>query len=129
VTTESKGLTDRGVHNIMRDLRTLFNEARRKYNNDDLGVIKIPHYPFSRYQIPKKPATRKRNHTIEQVRLIRDCIVKPGSRAELAKELYMLSFYLCGINAVDLYYLESYYGNRLNTIGLKQKGKYQITLL
>jgi hypothetical protein len=37
------------------------------------------------------------------VKRIQEPPVKPGSRAELARDLFMLSFYMCGINAVDLY--------------------------
>ncbi|OJZ06479.1 MAG: recombinase [Sphingobacterium sp. 40-24] len=105
VTTTKKGLKDSGLHNHMRDLRTLFNAARELYNNEDLGIYRINHYPFKKYKVGSPPLTKKRNNTLEEVLIIRDCVTKPGSRAELAKELYMLSFYLCGINAVDLYQL------------------------
>lgn len=103
VTTREKGLSDSGLHNQMRDLRTLFNAARDHYNNEDLGIYRIKRYPFKKYKVGSPPLTKKRNNTLEQVLAIRDCVTKPGSRAELAKELYMLSFYLCGMNAVDLY--------------------------
>ncbi|WP_313157058.1 site-specific integrase [Sphingobacterium multivorum] len=105
VVTTEKSLSDSGLHNHMRDLRTLFNEARRKYNNEDLGIYRIKHYPFQRYKVGSPPITKKRNNEIDDVLKLRDCPTIPNSRAELAKELYMLSFYLCGINAVDLYYL------------------------
>ncbi|SFC49734.1 Phage integrase SAM-like domain-containing protein [Parapedobacter composti] len=103
VVKTEKGLSDSGLHNHMRDLRTLFNAAREVYNNEDLGIYRIKHYPFKKYKVGSPPLTKKRNNTLEQVLTIRDCVTVPGSRAELAKELYMLSFYLCGINAVDLY--------------------------
>lgn len=103
VTTKEKGLSDSGLHNQMRDLRTLFNAARDLYNNEDLGIYRIKHYPFKKYKVGSPPLTKKRNNTLEQVLTIRDCVTTPGSRAELAKELYMLSFFLCGMNAVDLY--------------------------
>ncbi|KAA8476260.1 integrase-like protein [Arcticibacter tournemirensis] len=103
--TKSKGLSDSGLYNHMRDLRTLFNAARDMYNNEDLGIYRVRHYPFKKYKIGSAPLTKKRNNTLEQVRIIRYCVTKPGSRVELAKELYMLSFYLCGMNAVDLYHL------------------------
>jgi hypothetical protein len=123
VTKISEGLKDKGVNNIMRDLRTLFNEAKKRFNNEDLGIIKIPQYPFKNYKLPKKPATRKRNHTAEQIRIIRDIQLKPNSRIELARDLYMLSFYLCGINAVDLYRLVAYRGNRIEYNRSKTKGQ------
>lgn len=105
VVKTEKGLSDSGLHNHMRDLRTLFNAAREVYNNEDLGIYRIKHYPFKKYKVGSPPLTKKRNNTLEQVLTIRDCVTVPGSRAELAKELYMLSFYLCGMNAVDLYRL------------------------
>jgi integrase len=40
---------------------------------------------------------------IEQINQIRDFQCLPGSRAELAKEIFLLSFYLCGMNAKDMY--------------------------
>jgi integrase len=106
VQTKEKGLSDSGIHNHMRDLRTLFNAARDHYNNDDLGLYKIKHYPFKKYKVGSAPLTKKRNITIEQVKLIRDCSPVTDSRTELAKDLFMLSFYLCGTNAVDFYNLQ-----------------------
>lgn len=105
ITTIHKGLSDGGLHNHMRDLRTLFNAACAHYNNEDLGLYKIKHYPFKKYKIGSTPLTPKRNITIEQLKQIRDCQPKKGSRAEMARDLFMLSFYLCGMNAVDLYNL------------------------
>jgi len=103
VITESEGVTDSGLYNYMRDLRTLFNAAREKYNDEDLGIIRIPHYPFNKYKIGSPPATKNRNISAKLLIKIRDCKTKKNSRAELAKDIFMLSFYLCGINAVDLY--------------------------
>jgi len=97
------GLRKGGLHNHMRDLRTLFNEARRKFNNKDLGIIRIPHYPFETYKIGSAPKTKKRHLDIEQIRILANCAVPAGSRIELARDLYMLSFFLCGANAVDMY--------------------------
>lgn len=107
VVTVEKGLSDAGLHNHMRDLRTLFNAACLRYNNEDLGLYKIKHYPFKRYKIGSAPLTRKRNNTIEEILKIRDCSTPLGSRVEMAKELYMLSFYLCGMNAVDIYHAKT----------------------
>lgn len=97
----------------MRDLRTLFNEARKVYNTEDLGIVKIKHYPSKVYKIGAAPKTKKRNITPEQVITIQKCKVEPGGRAELAKDLFMLSLYMCGTNAVDIYNLDSYYPDRI----------------
>lgn len=131
VTTTEKGMQAGGIYSHMRDLRTLFNEARKVYNNEDIGVVKIKHYPFKVYKIGAPPKTKKRNIPAEQVIKIKDCLVKPYSRAELAKELFLLSFYMCGMNAVDFYNLDSYDAqskrleyNRSKTSGLRHDGAF-----
>ncbi len=108
VTTTEKGMQVGGIYSHMRDLRTLFNEARKIYNNEDIGVVKIKHYPFKVYKIGAPLKTKKRNIPAEQVIKIKNCIAKPESRAELAKDLFMLSFFMCGMNAVDFYNFKSY---------------------
>lgn len=104
VKTTEKGLSKGGLHAHMRDLRTLFNEAKRKFNNDELGIIRIKHYPFTKYKVGSPPPTKKRSFSVDQVIKIRDVSVPSDSRIELARDLFMLSFYLCGTNAVDLYH-------------------------
>jgi len=125
VVTVEKGLSDAGLHNHMRDLRTLFNAACLRYNNEDLGLYKIKHYPFKRYKIGSAPLTRKRNNTIDEILKIRDCSTPLGSRVEMAKELYMLSFYLCGMNAVDIYHTktQNIHNGRIDYNRAKTKGR------
>ena len=73
VTTTEKGMKPGGIYTIMRDLRTLFNAAIEKYNDEERGIIKIKHYPFKKYKLGSAPKTKKRNITLEQVKKIRDC--------------------------------------------------------
>jgi len=131
VITVERGLSDSGLYNRMRDLRTLFNAACLRYNNEDLRLYKIKHYPFKRYKIGSAPLTRKRNNSFEEIIKIRDCSTPPNSRTEMAKELYMLSFYLCGMNAVDIYHAaaNSIRIGALNTTGQKRKVGEKIVLL
>ncbi|SHM94348.1 phage integrase SAM-like domain-containing protein [Mucilaginibacter sp. OK098] len=112
----SKGLSDSGLHNHMRDLRTLFNAARNRFNDEDRGLIRIKHYPFKRHKIIDAPMTAKRALSIKQIILIREFKCTPGSREELAKETFLLSFYMCGMNAKDIYDLSqaSIVKNRVN---------------
>jgi len=112
----SRGLSDSGLHNHLRDLRNLFNAARERFNDEDLGLIRIKHYPFKRHKVIDAPMTAKRALSIKQIILIRDIKCDPGSRAELAKEIFLLSFYMCGMNAKDIYDLcqASIVKNRVN---------------
>ncbi|MBB6113018.1 hypothetical protein SAMN05421821_12747 [Mucilaginibacter lappiensis] len=123
-TIEAKGVSDAGVHNYLRDFRGLFSAAMSYYNKPSLGITLITYNPFKEFRIIEPPQTRKRNIEIEQVKLIRDCKVRKGSRAEMARDLFMLSFYMCGINAVDLFKLEYVVRNgRMEYNRSKTKGK------
>jgi len=97
------GLSDAGLHNHMRDLRLLFNEARNLFNDEDRGIIRIPHYPFKKYKVGSPPMTEHRSRPISEVVTIMRAKLTPGSRAELARDLALLSFYMLGMNAGDMY--------------------------
>ena len=101
----SKGLSDSGLHNHMRDLITLFNAARDRFNDEDRGLIRIKHYPFKKHKVIEAPMTEKRALNIDQLIKIREFNCTAGSRSELANEIFLLSFYLCGMNAKDIYEL------------------------
>jgi integrase len=103
VITQSKGSTDAGVHNYMHDLRTLFNAARKYYNRPSLGIVPIQFSPFSEYQLPELTETRKRNITAEQLRGFIKFEPPESGRIRVAYDLFLLSFYMCGMNAVDFY--------------------------
>lgn len=101
-------------------LRHLYNEARRFYNKPDKGLIRIPHSPFDYFKIPRQEATRKRAITPEQIKAIWEMPyqnihkgAKGTCRFDLAKDCFILSFCLMGINSVDLYNATDLRGNRL----------------
>lgn len=102
-----------GLFTIMRNLRVLFNAARKRYNTETTTVI--THYPFDYYKMPLQVATRKKGSTLDLNKLIklRDMDLNTGSREELARDMFMLSFYLCGMNAKDLYEYTGRIGKRL----------------
>lgn len=104
---QKEGLTESGVHNHMRDLRILFNNIREHYNDEEKGICIIAHYPFKKYKVKEAPAKVKRKLTIDEVKKIRDFEAPEGSRMELARDLFMLSLYLCGMNAKDMYEMDA----------------------
>ena len=77
---------------LLRSLRAVFNHAIKT------GDIERDCYPFLSYTI-RQEETRKRALTLEQLRVIRDHGGKYG-------DIFMLSFYLLGINIGDLCHLK-----------------------
>lgn len=95
-------------HNYLNRLRAIHNRAKREFNDEDSGIIRIPTSPFNRIDFPKLPASRKRSLTIEQIKAIANIdytmIMQPGTnRFNFARDMFLLSFCLVGMNATDLY--------------------------
>jgi hypothetical protein len=90
------------------NIRTLHNLAKRKYNRESEGVILIPQSPFTEFKIPRLPPTRKRALPVGTVQAIAALPYGPDTgrgenRYNLAKDVFLLSFGLVGMNTVDLY--------------------------
>jgi integrase len=94
-----------GINNYMRMFRALFNKARNRYNDEDSGVLAIPHYPFKKYQLPKPKLKTKEHHlSNEELKMLIN--YQPKNEGEsLAKDMFLLMIYLIGIEAKDLFYL------------------------
>ncbi|MDP2235029.1 MAG: site-specific integrase [Bacteroidales bacterium] len=84
--------------------KTLINQAKVEFNDEDNGIILVRVSPFSKFKIPSYELPKKRSLPVEQIRAIRDAeIPASDKRKTMARDLFMLSFYLCGINSVDLF--------------------------
>lgn len=93
----------------LRNIRAVFNRAI------DDEVTK--NYPFRKFKIGSERVAI-RNLTAEQIAMFRDCEVEPW--LEIYRDLFMLDFYLCGVNAADLLLCKSltngrFVGNRKKT--------------
>lgn len=101
-------------------IKKLFSEAKRKFNKKDKNLILIPNSPFEDFKIPKQEATRKRAipaDIIKKVWKLPYKDMKKGykstCRYNLAKDCFILSFCLMGINSADLYNATEMKGNTI----------------
>lgn len=127
VVTEKEGLSDVSVFDYMTDMRVLFNAAVAEYNDEDKDEMRILHYPFRKYKVKARPENKKRNLSSEQVRAIlnvSDESIKL-ERARIARDVFMISFYLVGMNFADLYELDEHKNGRLSYERKKTKGRRQ----
>ena len=114
----------------LMSIRRLFKEAVKQYNKPDQGLIRIKNTPFAYFQIPKQEATRKRAITAELIRKIEQLpyqTVYKGihhtNRFNLAKDCFILSFCMMGINSVDLFNATEYDGNTLTYYRTKTRNR------
>jgi integrase len=113
----------RGVSLYTGTFRTLINDAKEEYNDEDLGIIRVKVSPFTKYKVPKPAATRKRALDVEVIRKIRDLELGKQRRATFARDMYILSFYLVGMNSADLYGCTDYKNGRITYNRAKTKDR------
>lgn len=111
LTTAGKRIpSNRMLSLYLGGMRHLYKEAQKKYNDYDNGLLLIPSSPFDNFSIPRQEATRKRAISSDIIRKIwklpyKD--MKKGYKAtcryNLAKDCFIMSFCLMGMNSVDLY--------------------------
>lgn len=81
-------------------MRHLYREAMRRYNTDYDQPIKND--PFQRYRVPRQ-VMKKGVRALSLEQLMKVYRFKGCGRAGLARDCFILSFCLMGINSVDLY--------------------------
>ena len=86
----------------------MHNRAKKEFNDEDAGIIRIPNSPFAHIDMPKQPTPEKRALTLDQmIHLVKlpyiDSPYPNTNRYNFALDMFILSFALVGMNAVDLY--------------------------
>ncbi len=92
------GISTRSI--VFRNMRTVYNYA---INND---WVDMKLYPFRKFKI--KQSHKEKVYLSEEKMhelLSLDLSGEPGNGMELARDFFLLSFMLCGINPIDLYNL------------------------
>lgn len=105
----------RSIH--LRNIRKVFNSAI----DDELVSV----YPFRKYKIESKKESDTMPLSVDQMIAIRD--YKTTSKTiEMSRDIFMITFYLIGINSSDLYNLKK--GKRCTYTRNKTGKKYDIGL-
>lgn len=87
------------------NIRHLFNEAIKEYNTDDKKVI--TNNPFEKFSIPKDMPNTK-NRVISEENLVKVFNFKGTRRIGMARDCYIMSFCLMGMNSVDMFECTQY---------------------
>ncbi len=90
------GLAVNSVARYFCNIRAVYNDAI------DYNMVSLASYPFRRFKITHEK-TAKRALTVGQLRALRDFPCEPSQ--EKYRDLFMLIFYLGGINLIDLLHL------------------------
>lgn len=122
--------SNRTVSLYLGSIRHLFNEAKKKYNDYDKNIILIPHSPFEHVEVPKQEATRKRALSAETInQILKLPYIRNANGKEricpfnLAKDCFILSFCLMGMNSVDLHSCDEIEDNAITYYRSKTTGR------
>lgn len=122
--------TNRSVSLYLGSIRHLFYEAKKKYNDYDRNIIVISNNPFENLTVPKQQATRKRAIPPELLRAMRKLpdynTIRGRNKTcpwDIAKDCFLLSFCLIGMNSVDLFNVTDICNNRLVYYRTKTKDR------
>lgn len=98
-------ISGRAISLYIGEFRKILNIAKETYNDDDRDIHIIKVSPFPKFKIEKPEDTEKRALTADQIRKIMVIPDEPVLiRQNLARDIYMLSFYLVGMNSIDFYH-------------------------
>ena len=107
------GINTRAIH--FRNIRAVFNSAI----NEDL--IGLEHYPFRKFKIA---SSRKDKEALTEEQFQRLLAYEtPYPFRRTARDLFLLSFYMCGMNLVDLFHLDRLRDGRAHFVRTKTSGK------
>lgn len=108
----------RSMPSYLAKIKTIHAAAKLEYNDEERGIINIPYSPFSRYKVPAVGRSEHRVLTVEQIQRIIDLpykkeTLKGFSMYNIAKDVFLLSFALMGMNLADVYEAEPIRGDIL----------------
>lgn len=115
VTYQKPPCKSSGVREYMMNLKILFNAAIKHYNDD---TIKIKNNPFLKYEMPIKKKTRHRDLDMPTIKSIIESDISVNGthgnkRSDFGRDVFAMSFFLCGMNTVDLFKVDEYKKGRL----------------
>jgi integrase len=97
-----RSVSERSKLTYLSEIRAIHNIAKKEFNDEDRGTIRIPYSPFSGFEMPRRGKGRHRALTVEQTQRLLD-LPYEGGNFDLAKDAFVLSFALMGMNMIDLY--------------------------
>lgn len=102
---------------VMQKLRNVYKEARKEFNDHELGMVRLPFNPFEYIEVKSGEAAEKRAISAEKIREIRALHIDEAEQPLLsfARDVFLLSFALMGANIADMYEwrADQYKGGRI----------------
>lgn len=104
----------RAISSYLGCIRALHNQAKFEYNDEDRGIILIPLSPFNKYRVKQPPRSKNKAVELEVVQALANLPdnistlirTRALNRANMARDMFLLSFGLAGMNSADIWALK-----------------------
>ena len=116
-----RGLRVNSISVYLRTIRAIYNKAIKE------ELVNEKYYPFKNFKI-KKEATIKRALSKENIKSIAEIDLSSRKDLELARDVFLFSFYNRGMNFIDICYLTNNITNNGRIIYRRQKTKQTFTI-
>lgn len=120
-----KPMANSSVQTYMEKLQSIFNRMLLQYNDYEIGDIVIPGDPFKVYKTKQDVTFKQKAAEVDIIKKIAEYVPdqkRHFSRA-IARDMFMLSFCLAGINLIDLFTCDTFNSGRVEYFRTKTKGK------
>lgn len=117
---KSPAMKESGIVNYMVTLQTIFNQAKKTFNDYEFDDIIIKGDPFKAYRIPAVKRPPRRSLSKEQLLKVLTYVPPVSDRIDvLAYDLFKMSFMMAGMNAADFYNCKTYRNGRIEYCRVK----------
>lgn len=118
-------MANSSVQTYMENLQSLYNNMLLRYNDYEIGDIVIPGDPFKVYKTKQDVVYKKKAVTADIVRKIANYVPtqKRHFSHELARDIFLLSFCLAGMNMADIFTCDSFFDGRIDYMRTKTKNQ------
>lgn len=118
-------MANSSVQTYMEALQNLYNNMLLHYNDYEIGDIVIPGDPFKTYKVKQNVVYLKKAVDVSIIRKI--AVYQPVQKRcffrTLARDMFMLSFCLAGINPIDIFNCDTFIAGRIEYTRTKTRNR------
>lgn len=93
-------------NHIISVLQSIYNKAKRELNDKEIGLEIVKYDCFEDYKCPRINTKPRAFQSVEEMQKVIDCPYTGSYLFDTAKDMFILSFILFGINVADLIQLK-----------------------
>lgn len=124
------GPTRRRCSLYLGAMRHVYLCAKERLNDEERGIVRIPYSPFSKFKVPKQRPAVKRALEADVIRAVAALPYDNADRGKgkinrfnLAKDIFILSFSLAGMNSADLFDCREISGRTIHYYRMKTRDR------